>query len=577
MKIKRLKAKNVYSFESLDIEFTNSVVQITGKNLDEKRTEDSINGIGKTNIYNLIIQALYSRDVLKTKKGYLKNMFTKGDFKIELWVDDYVLTYTKSECTLSENGNVILNGRKVITDFFENLIPFELMLPLTYISSSIYFPFFDATPKQQKELITLIFNDLLKVKNAVPHLRESIQEVKNTLRTIDGKREVFEEIIEKELDSQYLSVPELPKLEGLSNKIYELESKIREAKKLEEEKKQLEQVEKPEEVENKEEEYNEVIRRVQKADGIIELEIEKLKKMLRIKDYSVCPTCGAKIEYDEKLEEEQRQYIKKLQKAREELQEKQRELKLHQDKYKKYLNASTLYTESQKKLAYISIADVTEIENEITRLRELDKKQNEEYEKVKQEREKAISHNAYLDAEKKNKENAKVELAQLEEKEKESRTLLQDLELLLEICDKVIIEKQIPKRLELLEKLINIELSNFTSQYKIKLDMNEKIKPKIVKNGKEYPYENCSQGERGRINLALLFAIRCIFEKIEKPVPNFLFIDELLNIIDTGGKELIVTTLQTLDITSMIVCHDYEFDIPQLVLIKKENKTNVQK
>jgi recombinational DNA repair ATPase RecF len=127
MKIKRLKAKNVYSFESLDIEFTNSVVQITGKNLDEKRTEDSINGIGKTNIYNLIIQALYSRDVLKTKKGYLKNMFTKGDFKIELWIDDYVLTYTKSECTLSENGNIILNGRKVITDFFENLIPFELM------------------------------------------------------------------------------------------------------------------------------------------------------------------------------------------------------------------------------------------------------------------------------------------------------------------------------------------------------------------------------------------------------------------------------------------------------------------
>jgi DNA repair exonuclease SbcCD ATPase subunit len=423
----------------------------------------------------------------------------------------------------------------------------------------------------------LIFNDLLKVKNAVPQLRENIQEVKNTLRTIDGKREVFEEIIEKELDSQYLPVPELPKVESLNSKVYELESKIREAKKLEEEKRQLEQVEKPEEVENKEEEYNEVIRRVQKADGIIELEIEKLKKMLRIKDYSVCPTCGAKIEYDEKLEEEQRQYIKKLQKAREELQEKQRELKLHQDKYTKYLKASTLYTESQKKLAYILIPDVTEIEKEIIQLRELDKKQNEEYEKVKQEREKAISHNAHLDAEKKNKENAKVELAQLEEKEKASKALLQDLELLLEICDKVIIEKQIPKRLELLEKLINIELSNFTSQYKIKLDMNEKIKPKIVKNGKEYPYENCSQGERGRINLALLFAIRCILEKIDKPVPNFLFIDELLNIIDTGGKELIVTTLQTLDITSMIVCHDYEFDIPQLVLIKKENKTNVQR
>jgi len=85
MKLIRLKAKNIYSFDKIDIRLDNHVlVQVTGNNLDEKRTvlteEDSevsqnVNGVGKTNLYNCIIQALYSRDIYKTKKSFLKNMF----------------------------------------------------------------------------------------------------------------------------------------------------------------------------------------------------------------------------------------------------------------------------------------------------------------------------------------------------------------------------------------------------------------------------------------------------------------------------------------------------------------------
>ena len=66
-------------------------------------------------------------------------------------------------------------------------------------------------------------------------------------------------------------------------------------------------------------------------------------------------------------------------------------------------------------------------------------------------------------------------------------TTLENLKILLEICDKIIVSKQIPKRLEILERFINIELSNFTSQYTIKLEMvKDKIKPSIIKEGKIY-------------------------------------------------------------------------------------------
>jgi ABC-type molybdenum transport system ATPase subunit/photorepair protein PhrA len=174
---------------------------------------------------------------------------------------------------------------------------------------------------------------------------------------------------------------------------------------------------------------------------------------------------------------------------------------------------------------------------------------------------------------KKAKEKAEKELVEVEKQEVEKNNTLKDIELLIEICDKVIIEKQIPQRLTILERVINTELSNFTSQYKVKLDMDDKIRPKVIKKGKEYPYENCSQGERGRINLALLLAIRTILKKLGKKIPNLLFVDELLNIIDVGGKQLIVETLQELDISCWVVCHDFEFDIPQLTLVKENNKT----
>jgi DNA repair exonuclease SbcCD ATPase subunit len=105
---------------------------------------------------------------------------------------------------------------------------------------------------------------------------------------------------------------------------------------------------------------------------------------------------------------------------------------------------------------------------------------------------------------------------------------------------------------------------------------DSKIKPKVIKFGKEYPYKNCSQGERGRINLALLLAIRNILQVLGKSVTNLLFIDELLNIIDAGGKKIIVNTLSELDLNSFIICHDFTFDVAQLELVKKDNMTYVQ-
>jgi DNA repair exonuclease SbcCD ATPase subunit len=575
MYISRVKAKNVYSFDEIDLNFSRfPVLQVSGQNLDEKRAnEDSVNGIGKTNIYNLISQALYSRDILKTKKGYLKNMFSSGEFVIEVWVDDLVVKYSKSECTIHDGAEVMINGRKAVTEYFESILSYELFLPLTYISSTVYFPFFDATPKQQKDFITLVFADLLKMKDAVPILRENISELRVKLNGTEGKKEIYKKLIEEEIEDENIEVPELPELINYETKIKELDRKIREIEYAEARKTELESIGKPEETEDKSEEIKSIQERIWKGNGIIEIEEAELKKLVSLKDYSECPTCGAEIKYDASIEKEKKVYIDKLINARDNLNVELVELKKHQEKYDEYVKQLDAYTKSQNELANIHLVDKQPLVAEIEELKLLERDQQELYENTKEQREKAIRINAERQAKRQAQHSAQIDLAALEKEEAEDKSVLKDIELLLEICDKTIVEKQIPKRLNILEKYINSELATFTSQYKVKLDMDDKIRPKILKKGKEYPYENCSQGERGRINLALMLAIRIILEKLGKKVPNLIFVDELLNIIDTGGKQLIVEALERLDANCFIVCHDYDFDVPQIVLVKQDNKT----
>ena len=578
MLLKKLIAKNVYSFDNIEVDLCRGkVIQITGTNLDEARksNEESVNGIGKTNLYNLIIQCLYSRDIAKTTKGFLGNMFTDKDFYIELWVDDNVVIYSKSSCALYRNGNLVINGRSAITAFFEEIMPFDLFLPLTYISSSVYFPFFDATPKQQKEFITLVFADLLKTREAIPILKEKQAEIKDTISSCENKIEVYREQVEEEIETPDFDIPELPELKDYS--IDDIERQIKEIERLEQKKMELDSVKKPTELENKEDEIISIRDRISKGEVVISNLERDYANLVRLEGYDACPTCGQPITLNEGEIQDKNKEINKYKAVLAQLFGELKTLKQHQAQYAEYEKELAIYNKSQNELASIHISDKEPLVAQVKQMRELDKEQKEEWKNIKELREVLIRKVTEIETKQKIRDKALIELAQLEQTEQESRSLLHEVDILVEICDKVIVEKQIPERLTILEKFINVELSNFTSQYKIKLEMKDtKIQPKVIKLGKEYPYKNCSQGERGRINLALLLAIRNILKVLGKSTTNILFIDELLNIIDSSGKEIIVDTLSNMNLNSFIVCHDFTFDIFQLVLIKKDNKTYVQ-
>ena len=580
MKLKRLIAENVYSFDKIDVQLDKyPLVQVTGKNEDEERkiltdeqsdSEHFVNGIGKTNIYNCILQALYSRDIYKTKKQYLKNLYAKGKFSITLYVDDLKIVYSSDDCILYKDNDVFLTGRKAVTEYFEKLIPFDLFLHLTYISSSIVFPFFTATPKQKTEFIELVFSDLNKFKQSIPKLREKLTQVQKDKQKAENNIDLYKTQI-AELPGEELPVPEIQEvsfvleLNNWRNIINTLETNKEEYERL------LKRLEQIGEIQEVTENLDELSERIGKGKGLIDLTTKEINALKKI-NYKVCPTCGAELDFKTtaNLIQEKEEYKARLTEQYKKLVNKLKKLKEQKEKARVYNDVKSKLTDVK-----FSGAELTEATAQLEKIQEKQEKEQERLKKQKEERDKIIKHNSKVAQ----KTDLETKLAQAQEELNAQELLHTKITLLLNICETVIVGKQIPKRLEILEKFINIELANFTSQFTVKLEMDSKIKPKVLKNKKVYPFENLSTGEKLRINISLIFAIRTILQKLGKEVYNInlLYIDEVLGVLDFAGKHLLLESLQRYNLNIFLVSHDFIFpDVQLLQLVKKGNKTNVQ-
>ncbi len=596
MKLKRLIVEKAYCFDKIEVQLdAHDLVQVTGINKDEERkvniddeTENysNVNGIGKTNIYNSIIQALYSRDIYKTKKSFLKNMFAKGAFKIilELAIDntDYTIEYTNETCILYKEKNVYLSGRAAVTDFFETLIPFELFLHLTYISSTITFPFFSATPAQQKQFIELVFSDLNKFKESIPKLKERLSEEIKTKATIQTQLEIYTEQANIDIDS-LMTVVEVPEVEDISDQKHNIKTRIQRLEDINKDQqniknelsKSLKEVAKPSVG------IKELQERQGKGKGIIEVTKTDITKLEKVSTDSVCTLCGSEIDIatNQKLLKEKETYLETLKTTLKTVRLEIEEAEAQEELYTKYQEKVTerkLLKDKLNGMVYDE-QEYSALVAQVLKLEQAQERQSNLAKEAQEQREEAIAHNSKVKVDSASKKEAQEKLIDLEKQDTELTSTITDLKLLIEICDKVIIGKQIPKRLEILERFINIELANFTSQYTVKLEMiNNKIKPSVIKEGKTYPVENISTGEKARINISLIFAIRNILTRLRKEVYNInlLYVDEILGVLDFSGKHLLMETLLKYNLNIFLVSHDYTFpDIELLTLLKDNNKT----
>ena len=123
--------------------------------------------------------------------------------------------------------------------------------------------------------------------------------------------------------------------------------------------------------------------------------------------------------------------------------------------------------------------------------------------------------------------------------------------------------KIIKQYLPVMNKIINkyLQAMDFFVHFELDEAFNETIKSR---HRDEFSYASFSEGEKQRIDLALLFAWRTIAKMKNSANTNLLLLDEVFDSsLDSGGADLLYQILATLDsgTNAFIISHrDQMFD-----------------
>jgi DNA repair exonuclease SbcCD ATPase subunit len=216
---------------------------------------------------------------------------------------------------------------------------------------------------------------------------------------------------------------------------------------------------------------------------------------------------------------------------------------------------------------------------------DLNKKQKE-YDELKKVNTEIINHNNEVAA-----HNSKIDV--IKEQLKEYKVSLQKLTKLynmlseeadlLEVLKRIfstngLVSYKIEASVKELEKTINEYLAEFSHfQIFFKLDKDKLNIQVIDEAGEETTIEGLSAGELGRVNIATILAIRKIMASLTSTEINFLFLDEIVGVLDTHGKEKLTEILLDEGLNTFMVSHEYDHPlVPKLHIIKENNISRIE-
>lgn len=594
MIIHRVKAKNVFCFSTVELDLRKyNLIQVIGNNLDEKKTGENDtdlytqgNGVGKTSLYHIITEALYSKNINGIKKKFVGNMFTDEQWRIELWVDDFYLVYTASQCVLYKDKEIIVRGRKEVSDFFEEKLPFSLFTSLTYISPKVHIPYFSDTDKYKKEFLQLIFKDLYKYILYHPVIKNGLKEVLSQLTTAKEVLDTHKKYIPQEIP-EFLPLEPIDKtnLENIKKELTEIENQVNQIERkkgiIEEKQKQLTLLTKK---------YKEIKESVggklrpnsdlKKVLQNIQNEITKLKtKQDMIKNTvanKVCKLCGSIIDTTQ-AELELEQVTTELNKLIDQSKSLQEQVKLL-DLYNQLDQLQTQIVDLSQSIEEIDTSNLENLLARKTTLKNLLKEEEDKIDKLQKINQSRSVNNALREKLLKEKIKAEQVISTQEELVESLQAKEKRLQILANLFSpNGIFKEKLPERLHILNQVVNKELLFFTNQFQLEFYVeNDKVTEKLLKLGKEYPVENCSTGEYTRIVMALLFATKKLLKGLYDIDVNIIFIDEIFGSLDAVGRSLLIEYLKNTDYNVFLISHSYlNYKYPILEITKKNGVSTV--
>jgi DNA repair exonuclease SbcCD ATPase subunit len=531
------------------------------------------NGSGKSTVLDALCFVLFNKPFRTVSKSQLINSINLGGTIVEI---EFVIQKNNFKIIRGMKPNIFeiyCNGRMMNQDanaLDTQKILEQQILKLNYrsftqvviLGSSTFVPFMQLRSKDRREVVEDILDiKIFSLMNFL--LKHKVKEVSEELKSIEYEFRLSKEKID--LQSKYIEDIKKNKVKLIEEKVSlvnETESvKLEESKRvdvLNEEVKELQpKVFKKQDIKNSIREYH-------KMEAKLSNRIDENKRQKEFfENNETCPVCTQDIESELKNKkiEEKHNRIEELndgiEKLKVELKSKETilndvELLLKQIREKEVEIAKScasithmqkLIISTEKDISNYKKGEVSEEDKaKLTRLSERCKIQEEQITKLREDK-------FYVDV---------------------ARNLLMDTGIKTKIINKY---------LPIMNKLINGYLTSMDFYVNFKLDnnFNETIKSR---HRDEFSYSSFSEGEKMRIDLALLFTWRAVAKMKNSTNTNLLILDEIFDSsLDTTGTDDFLKILHTFaDQNVFVISHkgDTMFDKFRSV-IKFEKQRNFSK
>ena len=490
MKIKKITAKNFYSFKSLelDLEDYNGIVRITGKNKDSGGS----NGSGKSSIFEAIVWGLFNKSIRKSTEESLVNAKVGRDCEVTVLLEkegigEMEIRRCKRPTSLTFTINAQNRNKESAAETQKQI---EELLDTDYKSfmASVVFgqhseiSFLDSSPEDKRNIIKSCFNleEFFSKRNAVKELKSQYTSQLKVWNTLLDSLKKERAALEKNIPDKKYKVVELPRLTDILQAERAIEA------------------------------HQKTIKTLNDAISADKASIKKLDLAISKGVYSEdkeCPVC-------------KNSYLK--------CQTHDEVVKLEFEK--KSFESTIKFNEDS----------IRELETKISVLKP--PYSSYEWDRWNEKNKQVLEAQKHLD---------KLEglIEQIKANETASYDLTQRLEVMkfweMAFSEKGIVKYIVRNILDYFNLKSN-EYASILTNNQFTIEFNDELSEVIRNNGMETKYISLSGGEKRKINLAIMLALQDLSSKISKTNCNLIFFDEVCDNIDDLGIGAINNLLNTL-------------------------------